>query len=438
MMLDWLIQAADQESDRWPRYKRGYSEALSELQGRRDPAPLPRLPRNSSEAVPLVREHFRDDVTRASLVLHRHFPKEYLFYRVSKLEEEVFEGLHFLAETVPEFAFGFDRVGRTGFGRYLELNRALLGFARAHWSRARDPQGRLLYFLYEGLGRLFLEKSEYNRYWIMATKSEYWPDLNGGKKIDWSGRKDMRAGDLVFMYRTSPRKAITNIYRVLEGPRFDPWGAWEGFWADLAPVCDVPDITFAQMRADPVLGEWWVVRKQLTGTVCDPVPHSVYNRFLELLPESLRQQHGLVPEELAPSCSSGHYDSERHFETEVIEPLLERWVFQYQRQYPCRFCVGSQYVPARVDYLVSDEHGPLTVFEDKLRIVTDRHLQPAVDQAKSYALMLGLPSFVVASPEAIRVYSLERQQERLAMEVATEELARESEALRALLLRLRA
>ena len=58
-------------------------------------------------------------------------------------------------------------------------------------------------------------------------------------------------------------------------------------------------------------------------------------------------------------------------------------------------------------------------------------------QARSYALQLGLPSFGVAAPEAVRVYSLSRNQERLEMEVAGDRLGAQADGIRSLLLRLR-
>jgi hypothetical protein len=48
------------------------------------PHPLPSVP---SEAIPLLRRHFKDNVTLISKVLNHLFPDQYLFYRVSKLEE---------------------------------------------------------------------------------------------------------------------------------------------------------------------------------------------------------------------------------------------------------------------------------------------------------------------------------------------------------------
>jgi hypothetical protein len=104
---------------------------------------------------------------------------------------------------------------------------------------------------------------------------------------------------------------------------------------------------------------------------------------------------------------------EAEFEDKVIRPLLKSWGFKGQGQYTCSAWVGSQEHQLRVDFLVSDDKGSVTLFEDKLRIISDEDLQLAVGQAKSYALLLGLPSFVVASPEGMWLYSLERDQEKL-------------------------
>lgn len=67
-----------------------------------------------------------------------------------------------------------------------------------------------------------------------------------------------------------------------------------------------------------------------------------------------------------------------------------------------------------------------------------KDLQPAVDQAKSYALMLGLPSFVVASPEGMWLYSLEWNEEKLVKQVSADEMLNQTqeEEFRSLVLKL--
>ena len=90
--------------------------------------------------------------------------------------------------------------------------------------------------------------------------------------------------------------------------------------------------------------------------------------------------------------------------------------------------------------LFGNERGPVTLFENKFRIINDeKDLQPAVDQAKSYALILGLPSFVVASPEGMWLYSLEWNKETLVKKVSADEISSQAqeEEFRGLLQKLR-
>ena len=90
-----------------------------------------------------------------------------------------------------------------------------------------------------------------------------------------------------------------------------------------------------------------------------------------------------------------------------------------------------------MDFLVRDGRGTFTLFENKVRILNDKDLKEAADQGKSYALMLGLPSFVVASPEGIWIYSLDRNRETLEMQTSLDELEVRDEEVRNTLLKLR-
>jgi hypothetical protein len=366
------------------------------------------------------------------------------------LEQEIFTGFNFLKTVVPEFDFRFTKVGGTGFNHYLKLNEALLAFARVHWPRERNPQKQLGYFLYQGLGRLFLEKSAYSRHWVVAASPQNCEDLDRGARImDWSVRKEVQPGDLVFLYRTSPRKAITDILQVKTEPFFDPWGAWHGFWADLARICPIKDISFAEMQGDSGLGEWGIVKRNFVGTVTEPVPAAAYNRLLEKIDADLRAKHNLQPVKITPSPGlpaatlatpelAGQFSLEAEFEEKVVAPLLKRWDFNYQRQQPCSVWITGEERWLWVDFLVRDADRPLTLFENKLRIVNDNQLELAVRQAKTYALLLGLPSFVVASPEGMWLYSLHGGQEELVEPIsAIKARSRQEEEFRGLLLGLR-
>jgi len=173
-------------------------------------------------------------------------------------------------------------------------------------------------------------------------------------------------------------------------------------------VCRIPDIPFSEMRLDPVLKEWGIIRAQFQGVVAEPVPYRMYNRLLELIPAELRVEHGLTSEVVSTASSAGDFGSEAEFDEKFIAPLLDKLGLKHSYQHDCRFALGSQVVHGRVDFFVSDERGPLTLFEDKIRIRDDKELKAARDQGASYALQLGLPSFVIAAPEGLWVYRLNK------------------------------
>jgi len=392
----WLLSETKKNAGKFnPKRRRDLEDALYEIKNRREVKLPSNLPKGKDKMVRVLRKHFKNDVSLISLVLNHYYPDDFLFYRVSQLEEEIFDGLDFLGPGLP-----FDRVGKMGFERYLELNNALLKFAKQHWPNLSDPQRKVHYFLYQGLGNLFLERSNYNRYWVLTTKASYFDSLND-RKTTWSGRKEMKSGDLVFMYRMDPIKAIKDIWRVEGNPKFNPWGAWGGWNINLKLMVRIEDIPFSDMRIDPVMKKWSVIKKQFHGVISEPIPHSIYNRLLTKLPGYVKRMHKLQPEQVLDSEYSGQFGKESDFDEDFIKKLLKEWHFKYQYQHPIKFCVGTQSHHCRVDFLVSDEKGPLTIFENKLRIINERDLKPAVDQARSYALLLSLPSFVVASPEKI-------------------------------------
>jgi EVE domain len=411
-------------------------EDLQNLGGEKVALP-DRLPSVPSEAISLLRDLFNDNVSLISRVLNHLFPNQYLFYRFSKLEEEIFLAFDYFSSVVPAFEFAFSKVGRTGFDRYLELNATLLEVFSIIYPELENPQAKIAWFLYEGLGRLFTEKSDYNRYWIMATREENFADLDSGDDLNWSARKEMQPGDLVFIYRTAPRSAITDVFEVQGEPYFEPWAPWDGFWADLSRVCRIDDVTFADLRNDSTLKSWGVVRKQFQGVIVEALPHSVYNRLLERIPGSTRSLHDLEFEPTASMGRSGQFATEADFEDQVIVPLLRRWGLDYQRQYRSHFRFGRQDLPGLVDFLVRDGRGSITLFENKVRILNDKGLKEAAEQGKSYALTLGLPSFVVASPEGLWIYSLDRNRESLEMQISLDELEERDEEARSMLLKLR-
>ena len=472
MILDYLVHDTQDKAAKHYRQKHfhmpGLYQALQRINDQREDKPalsaLKNLPGEPDGAAEELQEIFGNDVSRISLVLAHRFPNRFFFYRASDLEDEIFEGLNFFSEVEDRFKLRFKRVGSGAgsFGRYLKLNEALLEFAGDRWPGQRKHQTHLMYLLYEGFGRLLRQTEWHQPYWLMATKEPYWHALNAGHDVTWSGGKDIRVGNHVFMYRTSPTAAITDIYKIKAGPRFIPWAGWGGFEVDMDKVCSLKKpIRFSEMKSDPDISQWFLVKRSMIDSRCVPVPPRVCNSLLARIPEDVRQKNGLLPVKevdsgsltgaaksgdsplshpptLATPDRAGLFSKEAEFEAKVIVPLLQRWGFRREAQHRIEFHTSGDDLIGRVDFRVNDHVGPLTLFEDKQQIVNDADLTQAVEQARTYALLLGLPSFVVASPEGMWLYRLYRDQETLVRQIpATMAQEQQEEAFKNTLLQLR-
>jgi hypothetical protein len=160
LLLELLINKTDKNFQKYKSLRKSvnFEGLLWELNNRRGklarPVSVPRLP---EAMISVLREHFKNNVTFISLFLNHYFPNRFLFYRVSKLETEIFEGFQFFSDIVSGFDFPFQKIGRNGFEHYCKLNEVLLDFGKRQWPSDKNLQDKLLYFMYEGLGRMFTQ-----------------------------------------------------------------------------------------------------------------------------------------------------------------------------------------------------------------------------------------------------------------------------------------
>ncbi|MDX6499036.1 MAG: hypothetical protein QOG23_2296 [Blastocatellia bacterium] len=140
LLLFDILQNVEKGHEGFTRKIDSIPDQLFELQNRRSDAitTLPwgsQAPSDSRVAIEALRKHFGDRVTLVSFVLSQIFPREFLFYRTGDLESAIFDGFAFFSDVLPELAFDFGRVGRTGFDRYLVLNRARYAKWRRKYGR---------------------------------------------------------------------------------------------------------------------------------------------------------------------------------------------------------------------------------------------------------------------------------------------------------------
>jgi hypothetical protein len=167
LLLQQLLMNVEEVNEDFNPTLGAISDQLYELQNRRSDAitTLPwssEPPSDSRVAVEALRKHFGDRVTLVSFVLSQILPQEFLFFRTGDLENAIFDGFAFFSDVWPKLAFNFPRVGRTGFDRYLVLNRTLRELAREVWTKVDDPESRILALLYNELAMLFTVPTDYN------------------------------------------------------------------------------------------------------------------------------------------------------------------------------------------------------------------------------------------------------------------------------------
>jgi len=360
------------------------------------------------EQVEAIWTHFDDRVDLASLFLFAHWPDRFTVLRDLGFYDEFFDGLDLLARDFPYLDIGLRRIGKNDREGYDKLNAALQRLADELWPAAQDKHARLLALVYRVLPDLVRPRHEGHQFWVGVTTAQH--DIDQVLSPDdpdenWSSVRRAEPGDLYFMYCAAPEKALRAVYRITERPVCDPFGGWKGHWVDIHRLA-LFRLTFKQMRDDPILKDWTCIRRSFQGITLEQISPNVYHRIRELLLQDGVDAAILPPVDPAISAAAGEFESEQDFEIKRIQPLLKELGFaKSEYQADCSFHIGSGTSHCRIDFLVKDAKGnEISLFENKLTVSGPGRFQAAYQQAKSYALQLGLGSFVVGAPEGLSVF----------------------------------
>ena len=353
---------------------------------------------------------FGDRVDLASLYLHALRPDEFVFYRKMDIEPAIFESLKALSNGYEDVEFAFSAVPNNGRAEYEALNAGLQAWARQLWPHDSARRQKLLLLLYWVLPELSRPRSSMRQYWLGMAKApnniEEILSLPVGGTTEWSATYQVEPGDYYLMYCTRPVVGgIAGLFRAVDRSWCDPVGGWKGHWVAIEKVAG-GIISLEQMKADDELKKWRLYRSNFQGVVLESVEPRVFNRIRELLVEQGMPPSAAEEAPLMDLLGAGEYASEKEFEDHLIEPLLEMSLgFATKRQYEVSMWAGCQEINGKIDFLVYNEHGRMvTLFEDKKEIKGYRHTSDAYMQARSYALHLGLRSFVVAAPEGMSLF----------------------------------
>ena len=173
------------------------------------------------------------------------------------------------------------------------------------------------------------------RVWVVATNDSQGEfqviDAEGPEAVaGWAINKKARRGDLALMYCVSPRSALVSVYRVIEDAHRDPFGGWNGYRGQISEKIPVPWIKFSEMRADPVLNQWKLVKGNFQGLLHYEVPENVWRRLLEMIGERDAAVHERL--KLFRDAGKGVREikvaeeqwTEKEVEDRLVIPILQR------------------------------------------------------------------------------------------------------------------
>lgn len=294
---------------------------------------------------------------------------------------------------------------------YMEINIALQEFRKIHDLSPAELCAFLYDFAPSSISDEEAELPKPTKAWLLLGGPEDYKWLEEADETStshWQGGIDTRRGDIMMLYARTPHKCIHSIWRAQTDGFVDPFfhyhsTVWVQDRIKTAPV------TFAEMKADPVISQMGIIKAHLQGPSGKPFNVEEYEAVLKIMENKGQDISELPRIESTTFLPDIELKNERDVEVLLVEPLLKEIGYSetdWLRQMCVRMGRGEHYYP---DYVFNpqtkkgDEHADM-VLEAKYRINTRKALTDAYRQAKSYALLLKCKKIVLASVEGIWIF----------------------------------
>lgn len=263
----------------------------------------------------------------------------------------------------------------------------------------------------------------------------------------WPINRKAKRGDLALLYCVSPRSAIVSVYRVIEDAYRDPFSNWTGFRARISECIHIPWIKIGDLRSDPVLGQWKLVKGKMQGLLQVEVPEVAWKRLVEIIAERDRdagdrlQQFRDAGRGTRDIKEADELWSEKEVEDRFVVPVLQQIGWKLGTtlipQVQMKIKIGSgkpkEVAADFVGYSGALTSQALLVVEVKRRIASTTELERAVEQAESYSGKQRCRYFAVASPEGFWIYTLQfpgQSQQLHSIEFAIADIEKAAQQLR--------
>lgn len=225
----------------------------------------------------------------------------------------------------------------------------------------------------------------------------------------WQCNIDTKRGDIIIMYCVTPRSYIHSIWRAHSDGFLDPYFQYFNSGYITSPIRLDHKISQKELNENPVWSNNQLIKCNLQGINGYPIK---YNEYVELL--SILERKGQRIADLPMITPTTRLETEdlideRDVELKLIEPFFEYLGYtntDWLRQMPVRMGRGERNYP---DYCFGakpkrGEETAKMIVESKYEIKTQKELQEAYYQTKSYALRLQSTCFVLAAIEGIWIF----------------------------------
>ncbi len=296
---------------------------------------------------------------------------------------------------------------------YLEICKTLYDFRTAN--NLTPPE--LIAFIYGFAPNVVFGKDDMqeeeslpqpSKVWYVAGGKGNFMDVDNASEetiLRWQANIDTSKGDIIIMYCRSPRSYIHSIWRTMNDGFIDPFFHYYNMTYISCPI-KVSPISWQEIKTNNVLSQSPLVKKNFQGVNGYPVSYKEYQEMIRLWEEKGMDSQDLPTIEpiklLSPDII---LKSEKDVEEYLIEPLLLKLKYKqgdWVRQMPIRMGRRHTYYP---DYCVSvNKEGAEMIIEAKYSIISDKELQEAFSQAKSYARNLLSSKLMIAAKEGFWVF----------------------------------
>ena len=296
---------------------------------------------------------------------------------------------------------------------YIDLCEALNEFRKINNFSPQD----LCAFLYDFAPSILteLEDTELpypSKVWFVGGNKNDFDFLDNAtldSKNHWQGNIDAKKGDIVVMYCLSPRSYIHSIWRVIGNGFADPFFYYYSVVALSYPIKIDIQVNQKDLENNSVWSQNPLVRKNLQGINGYPIKYSEYLELLSMFKSKGQNITNLPTIKPTSKFDSEDLNSERDVEIKLIEPfllLLKYKTTDWIRQMPVKMGRGERNYPDYCFRAITQrgEEFAKMILESKWEIKTNKDLQEAYFQAKSYAIRLQSECFVIAAMEGIWIF----------------------------------